>query len=41
MNGKNSLSNSFDKDANLNSELFSTFARYKATIFNEIEQQQL
>lgn len=37
MNGKNSLSNSFDKDANLNSELFSTFARYKATIFNEIE----
>lgn len=37
MNGKNSLSNVFDKDANLNSELFSTFARYKTTIFNEIE----
>ena len=37
MNGKNSLLNAFDKDANLNSELFSTFLRYKATLFNDIE----
>lgn len=37
MNRKNSLSNIFDKDANLNSELFSTFTRYKKTLFNEIE----
>lgn len=37
MNGKNSLLNAFDKDANLNSELFSTFLRYEATLFNDIE----
>lgn len=37
MNGKNSLSNIFDKNANLNSELFSTFIRYKSTLFKEIE----
>jgi len=37
MNGKNSISNIFDKDANLNSELFSSYVRYKKTLFNEID----
>lgn len=37
MNGKNSLSNIFDKNANLNSELFSAFTRYKTTLFDDIE----
>lgn len=37
MNRKNSLSNIFDDDANLNYQLFNTYARYKATLFNDIE----
>ena len=37
MNRKNSLSNIFDNDSNLNYELFNTYARYKATLFNDIE----
>jgi outer membrane cobalamin receptor len=37
MNRQNSLSNIFDENANLNSELFSTFIRYKSKIFNDIE----
>ncbi len=37
MNQKNSILNTFDEDANLNSELFNTYARYKTTIFNEID----
>lgn len=37
MNRKNSILNTFDEDANLNSELFNTYARYKTTIFDEID----
>ncbi len=37
MNRKNSLSNIFDNDANLNYELFNTYARYKTTLFNDID----
>jgi len=37
MNRKNSILNNFDEDANLNSELFNTYARYKTTIFDEID----
>lgn len=37
MNNDNANRNVFDKNANLNSELFSTFARYKTTLFNDIE----
>lgn len=37
MNRKNSTLNVFDKNANLNSELFNTFTRYKTSLFNEIE----
>jgi outer membrane cobalamin receptor len=37
MNGKNSLSNIFDEKANLNSELFSAFTRYKTTLFDDFE----
>lgn len=37
MNGKNSISNIFDDDANLNSQLFSSYARKKTTLFNEID----
>ncbi len=37
MNRKNSLLNIFDDNANLNYELFNTYVRYKATIFDDIE----
>jgi outer membrane cobalamin receptor len=36
MNGKNSISNVFDNDANLNSVLFGTYARYSADIVDSI-----
>ena len=37
MNRKNSLSNIFDEDANLNYELFNTYAKYKTTLIDEID----
>ena len=41
MNRKNSLSNIFDDDANLNYQLFNTYTRYKATLFNDIQPTTL